>query len=239
MTKRKICVSIPIDDDNTNDIELVLVRDRIEEATRFGADIIECRFDYLTNFKYIEQYLEILSKYKDRCIFTIRAQNEGGNFLAEEVTRIVILKKLISAKPLLVDVEYSLISKNDEIADYIENQNTPILVSWHDFYNTPNDDDLLDLVNKMRIYSPFIKIVTTAKDIKDSIRILKLYQSTDSHINLIAFAMGDLGILSRVLCTVTGDSPFTYASMGNAIAPGQLSIDQMKSIYELFKNKLI
>ena len=91
----------------------------------------------------------------------------------------------------------------------------------------------------MQIYSPLLKIVTTAKSIEDSIRILSLYSSIDTHINLVAFAMGDTGVLSRVLCTVVGDAPFTYASVGAALAPGQLSIDQMKSIYEMFKSKLI
>lgn len=239
VVKRKICVSIPLCDDNTNDKEPSLIIDRIEEATRLGADIIECRFDFLSNFNNIDSYLDLISASKDRCIYTLRPQNEGGNFSKNTEKRIEILKKFIVAKPLLVDIEYSLISENDDIADFVENQNTQILVSWHDFFNTPSLDHLLDLVKNMRIYSPFIKLVTTAKSIDDCIEILNLYQSIDTHVNLIAFAMGELGIMSRVLCTIVGDSPFTYASIGNAVAPGQLSILQMNSIYRLFKNKLV
>ncbi|MDF0680105.1 MAG: type I 3-dehydroquinate dehydratase [Candidatus Nitrosocosmicus sp.] len=59
----------------------------------------------------------------------------------------------------------------------------------------------------------------------------------DTHINLIAFAMGETGVLSRVLCTVVGKAPFTFASVGESLAPGQLSISQMKSIYDLFKSR--
>ncbi len=58
-------------------------------------------------------------------------------------------------------------------------------------------------------------------------------------LTLIAFAMGEMGVLSRVLCTVVGRAPFTYASVGAALAPGQLSTDQMKSIYDLFKTKSV
>jgi 3-dehydroquinate dehydratase-1 len=49
--------------------------------------------------------------------------------------------------------------------------------------------------------------------------------------------MGELGILSRVLCNVIGDSPFTYATIEKAVAPGQLTINQMRSIYSLFHKR--
>jgi 3-dehydroquinate dehydratase-1 len=98
---------------------------------------------------------------------------------------------------------------------------------------------LVDLVDKMRIFSNFIKIVTTANTIEDTIITMKIYSLIDTGINLIAFSMGELGIISRVLCNIVGDSPFTYAAIDNAVAPGQLKINQMKSIYSLFHNKLI
>jgi 3-dehydroquinate dehydratase-1 len=142
-------------------------------------------------------------------------------------------------KPLFVDIEYKLIYNNDFIADLVENEKTPILISWHNFSHTPKFDDLIEQVKKMRVYSSYIKIVTTATAIDDSIKILGIYQTIDSHINLVAFAMGEMGVLSRVLCTVIGDAPFTYASVGAPLAPGQLSVDEMKSIYELFKSKLV
>ena len=61
----------------------------------------------------------------------------------------------------------------------------------------------------------------------------------DTHVNLVAFAMGEAGAISRILCTVIGDAPFTYASLGKAIAPGQMTIEQMKSIEKLFEANLI
>ncbi|MGN6708088.1 MAG: type I 3-dehydroquinate dehydratase [Candidatus Nitrosocosmicus sp.] len=51
--------------------------------------------------------------------------------------------------------------------------------------------------------------------------------------------MGELGILSRVLCNIVGDSPFTYASIEKAVAPGQLTIKQVRMIYSLFHNKFL
>lgn len=239
--RKKICVSIPIVDDQTKDKnkELELPLCNIEKAIQKGAEMIECRFDFVKDYSRIDDYLQVLSKYKDQSVYTLRPENEGGQFSNDHSQRIILLKKLIDAKPLFVDIEYDLISKNDVLADIVENSDTRILVSWHDFASTPNQDELINLVNKMRVFSPYLKIVTTAKNIDDSLKILNLYQSVDTHVNLVAFAMGEAGAISRILCTVTGDAPFTYASLGNAIAPGQMSIVQMKMFEELFEFKLI
>lgn len=238
--RKKICISIPIVDDlakENNELESPL-RD-IEKAIQKGAEMIECRFDFINDFTRIEHYLELLSKYKDQSVYTLRPENEGGKFSNDHAQRISFLQKLIDAKPLFVDIEYELVSNSDELADIIDNSNTRILVSWHDFAGTPSQDELITLVNKMRVYSPYLKIVTTAKSVDDSINILSLYQSVDTHVNLVAFAMGDAGVVSRVLSTVTGDAPFTYASLEKAIAPGQLTIEQMKTFEKLFEVKLI
>ena len=45
----------------------------------------------------------------------------------------------------------------------------------------------------------------------------------------MAFCMGDQGKFSRILCLHLG-SPFTYVSLGKAIAPGQFSLDEIKSL---------
>jgi 3-dehydroquinate dehydratase-1 len=237
---RKICASIPIiedQDSGTNNLEFTLCE--IEKAFQKGADMIECRFDFIKNYSQIDHYLHLLTRYKDRCVYTLRAENEGGKFNNDPLQRITLLKKLIDAKPLFVDIEYELISVNNELADLVEISDARILVSWHSFVKTPSENELISLVNNMRVYSPYLKIVTTAKNIDDSLTILKLYTIIDAHINLVAFAMGEPGIISRILCSIIGDAPFTYASLSESLAPGQLSIDQMKTFDKLFKSKLI
>lgn len=241
LSNRKICVSIPVLDDQSNDsaVKLDLTLTEIEKAIQKGAEMIECRFDFIKHSRQIDRYLQILSKYKNQSVYTLRPENEGGKFSNDPIQRIDLLKKLIDSRPLFVDIEYDLISKNDELADLVENSNARVLVSWHNFAKTPSEVELISLVNKMRVYSPYLKIITTANNIDDSITILKLYQSIDANVNLVAFAMGESGTISRILCSIIGDAPFTYASLGEAMAPGQLSIDQMKIFEKLFRSKLI
>ena len=85
----------------------------------------------------------------------------------------------------------------------------------------------------MSKFSSNVKIVSTARTTDDATRMLELY-SKKGKINLISFSMGDLGRISRILCLYLG-SPYTYVSLGKAVAPGQFSLDEVKKITNLRK----
>ena len=87
----------------------------------------------------------------------------------------------------------------------------------------------------MSKFSLNVKIVSTAKSTDDSTRMLELYNKKGKN-NLIAFAMGDKGKISRILCLYLG-SPYTYVSLGKAVAPGQFSVDEVNRIINLKKSK--
>lgn len=179
----------------------------------------------------MEQTLKIAENVREKAIFTLRTSTEGGKFKGDNNDRMMWLEKLSIAKPMLVDIEYNTIKDNDDLANYLKKQKIPTLVSWHDFEKTPPKAQLTDMLKKMRIYSNHIKIVTTAINIIDALRILDLYENATES-NLIAFSMGEAGIISRIMCPIIGRSPFTYAALEKSIAPGQLTIKQMRNIYD-------
>ena len=127
-----------------------------------------------------------------------------------------------------MDVEFNSLKKNKTLVNYLKKTKTPILVSWHDFKKTPNVSVLIKTLKQMAKFSKNIKIVTNAKSIQDPANVLSLYGMV-STISLIAFAMGDHGRMSRILCLYLG-SPYTYVSLGKPIAPGQFSLNEVKSI---------
>ncbi|HJS81709.1 MAG TPA: type I 3-dehydroquinate dehydratase, partial [Nitrososphaera sp.] len=129
------------------------------------------------------------------------------------------------------DIELETLRENDDLADFLETQRSPVLVSWHDFNSTPSSDELANILAEMRVYSNYVKIVTTARHTDDALRLLDLYEDTIG-LNAVIFAMGTEGIISRVLCTIVGNAPFTYASLDNAVAPGQLTVKDMRKLYE-------
>jgi 3-dehydroquinate dehydratase-1 len=137
---------------------------------------------------------------------------------------------------MLIDIELESLRQIDVFADFVEGQKVPVLVSWHDFAKTPSNDELADMLSEMRVYSNFVKVVTTAKSTADSLRILELYEHTLG-LNAVIFAMGEAGIVSRILCTILGAAPFTYASLDEAVAPGQLTVREMKSLYDKIEKR--
>jgi 3-dehydroquinate dehydratase I len=218
-----ICASIPAENPES-------LRDKINRAFSFGANYIEIRFDFL-DLSDMEESLKIAENIREKAIFTLRTPAEGGKFKANNNDRIEWLKKLAMAKPMLLDIEYSTIQSNDDLANYCKTQKIPVLLSWHDFEKTPPKDQLRCMLEKMRVYSNHIKMVTTAINIVDALRILDLYENAVES-NLIAFSMGEAGIISRIMCTIIGKSPFTYAALEESIAPGQLTVVQMRDIYD-------
>jgi 3-dehydroquinate dehydratase-1 len=194
------------------------------------SDYVEIRFDFMEPNK-IPIALNLVKNHLARCICTLRPRSEGGKFSSSEKNRISILKLIAEYNPYLLDVEYNTVRKNKALHQYLKKTKTNFLVSWHDFAKTPNVRFLKSMRKKMAKFSKNIKIVTTARSIKDTLDILSLYKS-QSNTNLIAFAMGDYGRMSRILCTQLG-SPYTYVSLGKPVAPGQFSLDEIKSIFEL------
>lgn len=223
MGNNKICVSL-----GTNDINLL--KSMVEESLSSNTDFIEIRFDFFEKSA-MNDALEVVLDHKDSAVFTCRANDEGGKYSGTEPDRITTLRRLAAFRPMLLDVEYNTMKNNEDLLDQFTALNCDILVSWHNFEQTPSNDELANLIDKMKEYSNNIKIVTMAKSVDDSISVLKLYEHANaSNVNLIAFCMGKNGILSRVLCTYAG-ARFTYASLAEAIAPGQLTVKQMQTIY--------
>lgn len=194
------------------------------------SDYVEIRFDFMKPNK-VPSALDLIKKHLPRCICTLRPRSEGGKFSSSEKNRISILKLIAEYNPYLLDVEYNTIRKNKTLHQYLRKTKTNLLISWHDFTKTPNISFLKSMRKKMAKFSKNIKIVTTAKSMKDTLGILSLYKF-QNNTNLIAFAMGDYGRMSRILCTQLG-SPYTYVSLGKPVAPGQFSLDEIRSIFEL------
>lgn len=194
------------------------------------SDYAELRLDFLKPGQ-IPLCLTLSKKYLKRCVCTLRPASEGGRFSGSESERASILKLVSEFEPYLLDVEYNTLKKDPKLARYLRGGKTPILVSWHDFAKTPDDKTLRSMLKKMSRLSRNVKIVTTARTVGDTIRVLSLYRSHPK-VNLISFAMGDPGRMSRILCTRLG-SPYTYVSLGRPVAPGQLSLKEMRGILSL------
>tara|TARA_Y100000590_G_scaffold394566_1_gene473821 strand:+ start:1693 stop:2355 length:663 start_codon:yes stop_codon:yes gene_type:complete len=191
------------------------------------SDFAEIRLDYMKKSD-IPIVLEDVKKNLSRCVCTLRPKSEGGLFVGSENERKSILRLIAEYNPFLLDVEFNTIQKDKKFASYLKKTKCKLLISWHDFKKTPNESLLKSKFIKMKQFSNVVKIVTVAKNISDVSRLLSLY-SIKSKSKTVAFCMGEEGRFSRILCLHLG-SPFTYVSLGKAIAPGQFSVDEIRSL---------
>lgn len=217
--KYRTCVSIG--EKNPKKVKSVL------KKALSKSDYAEIRFDFLKKSD-IPIVLEDIKKNLSRCVCTLRPKSEGGLFVGKEDERKSILRLIAEYNPYLLDVEFNTIQKDKKLATYLKKTKSKLLISWHDFKRTPNESQLRVKFNKMKKFSDVVKIVTVAKSVSDASRLLSLY-SVKSKSKTIAFCMGEQGKFSRILCLHLG-SPFTYVSLGKAIAPGQFSVDEIKSL---------
>jgi len=191
------------------------------------SDYAEIRFDFL-NPNLVPDALQQIKKDLRKCVCTLRPVSEGGKFSGSEKNRISIIKLIAEYNPFLLDIELNTLSKNKNLRRYLKSTGTDMLVSWHNFKQTPGISVLKKKLAQMKKFSNNIKIVTMAKSINDATRVLSLYKNNNT--KLIAFSMGNYGRISRILCLFLG-SPYTYVSLGKPVAPGQFSVDEVKSIF--------
>jgi 3-dehydroquinate dehydratase/shikimate dehydrogenase len=105
-------------------------------------------------------------------------------------------------------------------------------VSFHDF-EQPADPDLV-LERVQRFTPDFVKIVTTAQKLTDSVTLLEWLNQHGDDAQLVAIAMGEAGILTRILSLRAG-SAFTFAAApdGAMTAPGQITARTLKELYQI------
>lgn len=185
-----------------------------------GAELVEYRLDWLGRAPDVTKLL------KDRptpVVATCRRREDRGRWSGNEQTRLGILREAIVDGVEYVDLEVDVAKGVPRFGA------TKRIVSYHNFDETPEDLD--KIYQKIADCDPdIVKIATLANWPGDNARMLKLVKKAD--IPTIAFCMGELGVLSRLLCGKFG-SPFSYAtfSRDRELAPGQLSFDEMKFSY--------
>jgi 3-dehydroquinate dehydratase I len=163
-----------------------------------------------------------------------RIPDEGGKGARDEVSRIEELLWAAEAGASIVDIEYR--TKNlAEIVPMIKSR-AKCLISFHDHTGTPSYETLLSIVqNQLKAGADICKIVTYAQEFEDNHILLKLiYEFPEA--KMVAFTMGEVGRISRILSPLVGGY-FTYASLarGKESADGQITVREMNDMYQMLR----
>ncbi len=196
------------------------------------ADLIEVRLDYLRDFDFanLDDLRALLEGKPLPTIITCRATSEGG---IQQVDDRIRLRLLIEGARLVADycdIEATHYAQASALSPDISR----LIVSYHNFDETPAD--LEAVYNRLTALPAVVhKIVTRANTITDSLAIFNsLERARREGTRLIAIAMGQAGIITRVLGPSRG-SFLTYGSLasGKESAQGQLTCEELIDLYRI------
>jgi len=190
-------------------------------------DLFEVRIDLIG-----DGWVEVARSIAKPWIACNRLADEGGRWTGSEARRIEQLLRAIELGASIADIE--LRAKNLENIVSVIKKRVQCLISSHDLEKTPSLDAMKEIIRQqLKAGADIAKVVTTARSLEDNLTILQLI-SEFPKVRLVAFAMGHLGVVSRVLCPLVGGD-FTYASIekGQESAQGQLTVSHLSRIYEM------
>ena len=202
--------------------------DQLQPALDAGAEMLEFRLDMLGTKP------EVLFDRLPAGIRTV-ATYRPGSVSEEERGRELLSAIRLGAS--LVDLELeSSSSLVNLVMEEAAGKGCEVIISHHDFTGTPDHRSLGDILDQCyRRGGVIAKIATMVMGRQDLMNLLSLYGLPGRKVVL---GMGELGRITRVIGPYLG-AEFTFASAGEGreTAPGQLSFEQLKEIYQVI-NKL-
>ncbi len=197
-------------------------------SARKETPTIELRLDWLRNDAQRSRFLSWLKNSKLRnatFLATCRRREGGGRFGGDAQQELHWLIQARESGCQWCDLEVETLRKLPDQSVRQFRVPPRVLLSVHDFERTPA---LSRSVNPPRYGGvDAVKIAATARTIVDSIQLLHLARRSR---NFVAVPMGEIALAARILALREG-SALAYAPVGEATAPGQVSLQEMTRLY--------
>jgi len=190
-------------------------------------ELFEVRIDLIG-----DGWQEVVKQLHKPWIACNRSAEEGGKWEGDEARKIDELVKATELGADIVDIELN--TRKLEAATPVIKKRAKCLLSFHELEKTPPLDMMKKIVQKeLEAGADICKVITTAQRSEDNLTVLQLIAEFP-RTKIISFAMGPLGLASRILCPLVGGD-FTYASIeeGKESAPGQITVRNLRAIYEM------
>lgn len=234
-----LCVPLMVDDVDDALDAARLAKDR-------GADLVEFRIDRLFHGHGDDdgqrRALRLTRESPLPCIITCRPTYEGGEYDGEDANRVSLFEHLATSDhpPRYIDVELAAYTRSANLrqkvnltVDHDKQQRhigTSLILSTHDFETRP--PDLLRRLAAMRAEHAcrVIKLAFRARSLRDNLELFDLLAERDRP--MIALAMGDFGVMSRVLAPKF-NAFLTFAALDGhpGTAPGQPTLGELLGLY--------
>jgi len=178
-------------------------------------------------------------------IGTCRRKPNGGHFVQSLSDELSILLKAAKAGAQIIDLEIESAEEADakqleKFRVALRATNTNLIISFHDFSKTRH---LESAAARVAAFAPdYVKVVSTAQTLSDNLAVLHLIEDLSRTTRVVGIAMGEEGVVSRVLGPREG-ATFTFASLEDGTetgqnlgtAPGQVSAHTLRTLYRADK----
>jgi 3-dehydroquinate dehydratase/shikimate dehydrogenase len=233
----KLCVAIQA----SSPAELV----ERAEAALGDSKFLEFRLDWLPKPETaLPKVKKFLADHRDvTAIATCRRKKFGGHFVGSLTAELEVLLAAAEAGCKIVDLEVESAeeAKPAQLARFrasLREAGAALLVSFHDFTRTKG---LNQAAARIEAFQPdFVKVVSTARSLSDNLAVLKLIEDRSLSSHVVSIAMGEEGLVSRVLGPRAG-AAFTFAAFGDGTengpglqtAPGQVTARTLRDLYRI------
>jgi 3-dehydroquinate dehydratase/shikimate dehydrogenase len=194
---------------------------------------VELRLDWLGSRSEIRKILRWLAGTKAKrarnrvtLIATCRSRVAGGKFAGSIKDQFEILQEAGRAGCAWLDIEIETAEKISKREFAALRSRTRLLISYHDFKKTPSSLERVR-ARLQRAGGDAIKIAAHSKNYRDACRLLQLARANR---RVVAIPMGEVGAAARILALGSG-SALAYSPVEKATAPGQVSLNAMKTLY--------
>jgi 3-dehydroquinate dehydratase-1 len=168
-------------------------------------------------------------------LFTLRAKAEGGNKEVLPAQRIICIEQALKVRVFdLIDLELSSgPGVINPIIAAARNNDARVILSFHDFDGTPDNETLLAKVAAMiENGADIAKVACMPRKPGDVLRLLEVTLNARERfpaVPLCTMSMSGMGCLSRVAGFLYG-SDMAFAVGDKVSAPGQIPIKEARQI---------
>ena len=234
--KPKICV--PITGHTKEEI-----LQRTEELKASNPDLAEWRADWYQDVQKEDSLFDILkllrTELKDMpLLVTFRTKQEGGEQeISAEAYQKFLERVLASGQADLIDIELFM---GDTLFEHISAEahqvGVRVVGSSHDFQKTPPEQEIITRLCRMQeLGADLLKLAAMPADTGDVLTLLHAtweMKKTYAKQPVITMSMGGTGVISRLSGEIFG-SALTFGSAGQASAPGQIGVEELKTVLEI------
>lgn len=204
-------------------------------------EMVEWRMDWFDDCSDMGRLLAVLHSLRvilqdSILLCTYRSKDQGGLGSLNRMEYELLLTELAaSGEADIIDIEFFQSADPNYWIKYIQEAGNYVLVSEHNFIDTPEVNDMTEQIKKMHHSGgDIVKLAVMPKEFQDVLKLLQAavnIKKAFPQIRLVSIAMGTEGILTRLAGECFG-SCITFASFERPSAPGQMRVQDVTFILD-------